>query len=129
MRTFSAGNRAWALKTLPVRRWQARQWHIEMRTGSPSVESRSCSQLQAAFRVTVVADRTERRLPRIPGVRAGDAFDQLCCVDRGWGNQSGRYGTHVDLGSSARTAAYASEDFVVSRSTLAPWRPAASETV
>ena len=27
---------AWTPNTLPVRRWQARQWHIEMRTGSPS---------------------------------------------------------------------------------------------
>src|SRR5215211_7587256 len=49
--TCSASNRAWTPKTLPVRRWQARQWQIETRTGSPSTVSRSCSQLHAACRV------------------------------------------------------------------------------
>src|ERR687895_325612 len=41
------------LKALPVRRWHARQWHIEMRTGSPSVTRLSCPQLQAAWRVVI----------------------------------------------------------------------------
>jgi hypothetical protein len=49
--TCSASNRAWTPKTLPVRRWQARQWQIETRSGSPSTVSRSCSQLHAACRV------------------------------------------------------------------------------
>jgi hypothetical protein len=49
--TCSASNRAWTPKTLPVRRWQARQWQIETRTGSPSTVSRSCPQLHAACRV------------------------------------------------------------------------------
>jgi hypothetical protein len=35
-------------KAPPVRRWQARQWQIEMRSGSPSTVTRSWSQLQAA---------------------------------------------------------------------------------
>jgi hypothetical protein len=29
-------NHAWLLNTAPVRRWQARQWQVEIRTGSPS---------------------------------------------------------------------------------------------
>jgi hypothetical protein len=49
--TCSASNRARTPNALPVRRWQARQWQIETRTGSPSTVSRSCSQLQAACRV------------------------------------------------------------------------------
>jgi hypothetical protein len=32
--TASEEKRAWAPKTLPVRRWQARQWHTETRIGS-----------------------------------------------------------------------------------------------
>src|SRR5690348_2130119 len=40
-------------KALPVRRWQAWQWHIEIRTGSPSAATRSWPQLQAASRVTM----------------------------------------------------------------------------
>ena len=36
--------------------------------------------------------------------------------------------THLDLGRFACTFAYASAGFVVSRSTLAPWRAAVSET-
>jgi hypothetical protein len=35
MVTHSFGQRAWAEKTLPVRFWQARQWQIDTRTGSP----------------------------------------------------------------------------------------------
>ena len=35
MVTASRGYRAWAPKALPVRRWQARQWQTEIRTGSP----------------------------------------------------------------------------------------------
>src|SRR5439155_7563940 len=50
-RTRSDGNRACIPKALPVRRWQARQWHIEIRTGSPSAVRRSCPQLQAASRL------------------------------------------------------------------------------
>jgi len=52
--TCSASNRAWTPKTLPVRRWQARRWQIETRTGSPSTVSRSCSQLHAACRVFTI---------------------------------------------------------------------------
>jgi hypothetical protein len=51
--TWSRGNRAWVANTLPVRRWHARQWQIEIRTGSPSVVSESCPQLQAACRVVM----------------------------------------------------------------------------
>ena len=29
--------RAWLLVSAPVRRWQSKQWHIEMRDGSPSI--------------------------------------------------------------------------------------------
>src|SRR5919204_1472941 len=58
-RTRSAGNRAWIPNALPVRRWQARQWHMEIRIGSPSAVRVSCPQLQEASR-TLVARR--RRL-------------------------------------------------------------------
>src|SRR5437764_15254947 len=59
--TCSASNRAWTPKTLPVRRWQARQWQIETRTGSPSTVSRSCSQLHAACRALTsgIVDRVD----------------------------------------------------------------------
>src|SRR5918999_5381949 len=50
MRTSSRGKRACMLNALPVRRWHARQWHIEIRTGSPSATRLSCPQLQAAWR-------------------------------------------------------------------------------
>src|SRR5436190_9149416 len=58
MRTSPFGNRACMPKALPVRRWQAWQWHIEIRTGSPSAVTRSWPQLQAASRV-----RMARSLP------------------------------------------------------------------
>lgn len=48
--TLSAGQRACCPNGLPVRRWQARQWHIEMRTGSPSHVTFSCPQLHCACR-------------------------------------------------------------------------------
>jgi len=49
--TCSRLKRAWLLVTAPVRRWQSRQWNIEMRDGSPSILRTSCPQLQAALRV------------------------------------------------------------------------------
>jgi hypothetical protein len=49
--TESAGKRAWAPKTLPVRRWQARQWQTETRTGSAVVTAESWPQEQEAVRV------------------------------------------------------------------------------
>ena len=53
--TFSRGKRAWAPKTLPVRRWQARQWQTEIRTGSPVVVRESWPQLHEAVRVVIGA--------------------------------------------------------------------------
>ena len=47
-------NRACAPKTLPVRRWQARQWQTETRTGSPVTSALSRPQLQEAIRVLMV---------------------------------------------------------------------------
>src|SRR5919198_102574 len=47
------GNRAWFPNALPVRRWQARQWHMEIRIGSPSAVRVSCPQLQEASRTLV----------------------------------------------------------------------------
>jgi hypothetical protein len=38
---------------LPVRRWQARQWQTETRTGSPSTSARSWPQLHTASRVAI----------------------------------------------------------------------------
>ena len=35
--TCSRRKRAWLLITAPVRRWHSRQWHMEMRDGSPSI--------------------------------------------------------------------------------------------
>ena len=60
MVTRSLGKRACAPKVLPVRRWQARQWHMDTRTGSPRAMATSCPQLQVA-----------RRLP--PGAASGRA--------------------------------------------------------
>jgi hypothetical protein len=51
----SRSNHAWLLKTLPVRRWHSRQWHIETRTGSPSHVMSNCPQLHAARRVVITA--------------------------------------------------------------------------
>src|SRR6266545_6575869 len=67
--TCSASYRAWTPKTLPVRRWQARQWQIETRIGSPSAVSRSCSQLHTACRVLTngIVDRVGSRDIRITG--------------------------------------------------------------
>src|SRR3954447_5045176 len=52
IRTCASSNRACPPKTLPVRCWQARQWQIDTRTGSPSTTSRSCPQLHEASRCT-----------------------------------------------------------------------------
>src|SRR5690606_39025792 len=52
---WSRPNRACAPKTLPVRRWQARQWHTETRIGSPSHERRNRPQLQLAWRVVMIS--------------------------------------------------------------------------
>jgi hypothetical protein len=49
----SRWNRAWLLMTAPVRRWHSRQWHMEMRDGSPSIVRWSCPQQQAARRVVM----------------------------------------------------------------------------
>src|SRR5262245_21365803 len=35
--TCSRRKRAWLLIAAPVRRWHSRQWHMEMRDGSPSI--------------------------------------------------------------------------------------------
>jgi hypothetical protein len=48
--THSLGKRACEAKMLPVRFWHARQWQMEMRTGSPSQVRRSCPQLHDAVR-------------------------------------------------------------------------------
>src|SRR6185369_11401634 len=48
--TASRGNRACAPNTLPVRRWHARQWHTDTRTGSPTTCACNCPQLHAATR-------------------------------------------------------------------------------
>src|SRR5262245_30105269 len=50
MVTWSLRKRAWLLITAPVRRWQAKQWHMALREGSPSIVRWSCPQLQAAWR-------------------------------------------------------------------------------
>jgi len=44
------------------------------------------------------------------------------------GSEPGRYSTNLERGRSACSFAYASAGLVVSRSTLAPWRAATSET-
>src|SRR5262249_27539875 len=52
-RVRSRGNRACTANALPVRCWHAKQWHTEIRTGSPSVSTESAPQLQAARRFMV----------------------------------------------------------------------------
>jgi hypothetical protein len=37
MVTWSLRKRAWLLITAPVRRWHAKQWHMALRDGSPSM--------------------------------------------------------------------------------------------
>jgi hypothetical protein len=53
MRTASLAKRAFMLKGAPVRFWQARQWQIEMRKGSPSQVTRNCPQAQEAVRSVI----------------------------------------------------------------------------
>jgi hypothetical protein len=48
MVTEFTGKRAWAPKTLPVLRWQARQWQTEIRSGSAEVIADSWPQEQEA---------------------------------------------------------------------------------
>lgn len=45
---YSRRKRAWLLITAPVRRWHSKQWHMEMRAGSPSMVRFSWPQLQVA---------------------------------------------------------------------------------
>jgi putative membrane protein len=52
--THARGQRACAANTLPERRWQSRQWQIEIRTGSPVTVTVSFPQGQAAVRVASV---------------------------------------------------------------------------
>src|SRR5665213_1187298 len=53
MTTEVAWNRAWAPKTLPVRRWQARQWQTETRMGSVEVTAESWPHEQEAVRIGI----------------------------------------------------------------------------
>src|SRR5690348_1472350 len=53
--TCSAVNPACRPKALPVRRWQARQWHTETTNGSPVTLTRSCPQWHAASRLLMGA--------------------------------------------------------------------------
>src|SRR4029079_648991 len=50
----SRRKRAWLLITAPVRRWHSRQWHMDMRTGSPSIVRRRWPQLQVACRAVMM---------------------------------------------------------------------------
>ena len=34
---LASETRLWLLITAPVRRWHSKQWHMEMRDGSPSI--------------------------------------------------------------------------------------------
>src|SRR5215467_13904918 len=49
----SRRNRAWLLITAPVRRWHSKQWHMEMRAGSPSMVRLSSPHLQLARRLVM----------------------------------------------------------------------------
>jgi hypothetical protein len=122
--TCSASNLAWAPKTLPVRRWQARQWQIETRTGSPSTLSRSCAQLHAACRVLTseIVDRKARGAflpPRTTTRRLGQPSAVSGWTARGWcraarstrtnRRRSGReeLGRQAELGRGARLLRHA----------------------
>ena len=65
--TWAREKRAWVPKTLPVRRWQSRQWQIEIRTGSPSQARRSWPQLQCASRVTMARLSRDQRILKLLG--------------------------------------------------------------
>src|SRR5438046_10768392 len=51
------GKRAWTPKTLPVRRWHAKQWQTETRIGSTAVTTVSCPQLHDAVRTVIAPPR------------------------------------------------------------------------
>jgi hypothetical protein len=51
--TASSGNRACMPNTLPVRFWQARQWQMDTRTGSPRVWMMRFPQRQVAWRLVM----------------------------------------------------------------------------
>jgi len=53
MTSCSRRKRAWTPKALPVRCWQARQWHIETRSGSPVQSMVSWPQQQDARRLVI----------------------------------------------------------------------------
>ena len=59
MVTEFVGKRAWAPKTLPVLRWQARQWQTETRSGSAEAIADSWPQGQEAVRTGI--DGVRRR--------------------------------------------------------------------
>jgi hypothetical protein len=67
----SRAKRAWLLSTAPVRRWHSKQWHMEMRTGSPSIVRWNWPQLQAARRVVMglLRLRVLLTMPRAQGYR------------------------------------------------------------
>ena len=58
-RTRVGRERACAPNTLPVRRWQARQWQMEETTGSPSAERRSWSAAASCLAGAHRADPTD----------------------------------------------------------------------
>lgn len=74
--TPSRGKRACVPNTLPVRFWHSRQWHMEMRTGSPSHVRRSCPQLHDATRLVIAQSlKLAWRVPVDSNVRFGPRAD------------------------------------------------------
>jgi hypothetical protein len=65
--TCSRGNRACAPKTLPVRFWQALQWQMDIRTGSPTQVTLSFPQLHDALRVAM-ARSVDSVFALVPGL-------------------------------------------------------------
>src|SRR5215510_4487420 len=60
----SRRKRAWLLITEPVRRWHSKQWHMEIRAGSPSMARLSWPQLQVARRLGIECSyHSVRRAP------------------------------------------------------------------
>src|SRR5262245_55979621 len=71
--TLSSAKRALKLKALPVRRLQARQWHTEIRTGSPAQVAESWPQEHSARRVVMEGSVLASNFPpshRLPAAAA-----------------------------------------------------------
>src|SRR5262249_2842902 len=69
----------------PVRRWHSKQWHMEMRTGSPSIVRWNWPQLQAARRAVKGRLRFTAAAHHATRARASEADRQSVSLDADFG--------------------------------------------